>query len=109
MSAEIYSITGEDWGWILLVSVLSIVAFWAQLASLQWIEASTLGSIQALEVLFAYFMQIFVMHQSANMLALIGSGLVMLCVCAISLSDNVVNICQKYVMQLENSRAITKC
>ena len=63
------------------------------MASLQWISASTLGSLQALEVLFAYFVQIVIMDQSASTLALIGSAIVIVCVTVISVTDKLVKLC----------------
>ena len=80
MSSEISNISGQTWGWMLLVSSLSITGFWAQTASLQWIEASTLSALKALEILFAYSVQIIVMEHNPNDLAFIGSGLVMIAV-----------------------------
>lgn len=112
MSELITSITAEDWGWIVLVSVLSILAFWSQMASLRWIAASTLGSLQALEVLFAYFVQIVVMEEPANALALIGSTIVIISVSAISLTDKILSIYSdiKARKSTENPDiAITKC
>ena len=75
MSPDIVSITAEDWGWIILVAIMSILAFWSQMASFQWIDASTMGAIQALEVLMAYLVQILVMKDEASILAIIGEFL----------------------------------
>ena len=91
-NGQIGQITSEEWGWIFLVGFLSILAFWGQMASLQLIAASTLGSLQALEVLFAYFVQIVVMNQSASILSLIGSAIVMISVTAISVTDKLVDL-----------------
>ena len=76
LSPEFVNITGEDWGWIVLVAIMSILAFWSQMASFQWIDASTMGALQTVEVLLAYLVQILVMNDEASVLAIIGEILI---------------------------------
>lgn len=90
---EIASISAQSWGWMLLVASLSVIGFWAQTASLQWIDASALSSLKSLEILFAYLVQIIVMHQPPNAAALLGSALVMLAVLGIRLAENLQQFC----------------
>ena len=73
LSAQIGLISAPDWGWMILVGSLSVIGFWSQTASLQWIDASTLSSLKSLEILFAYLVQIIVMQQNPNSIALLGS------------------------------------
>lgn len=96
MSEEIVDIPSDQWAWIWLVACLSILAFWSQMASLKWISASTLGSIQALEVIFAYFVQVVIMKEPSNALALSGSALVMICVAGISLVEKMYELCKRF-------------
>ena len=77
---EISTISGQTWGWMVLVSSFSITGFWAQTASLRWIDASSLSALKSLEILFAYLVQIIVMEQPSNAIAIVGSALVMLAV-----------------------------
>lgn len=76
-----------------LVGSLSVIGFWAQTAALQWIDASVLSSLKSLEILFAYLVQIIVMHQPASALALLGSSLVMLGVLGIRLARKLEQFC----------------
>lgn len=96
MTEDIVEIPASDWAWICLVACLSILAFWSQMASLKWISASTLGSIQALEVIFAYFVQVVIMQEPSNALSLTGSALVMICVAAISMVEKVFQFCGRF-------------
>ena len=66
------NISAEQWGWITLVAIMSIVAFWSQMASFQWIDASTMGALQTSEVLLAYLVQVLVMKDEPSVLAIIG-------------------------------------
>ena len=72
MTSEIVNISAEKWAWLMLVAILSILAFWSQMASFQWIDASTMGALQASEVLLAYLVQVLVMKDEASVLAIIG-------------------------------------
>ena len=72
MSSDIVNISAEQWGWIIFVAIMSIVAFWSQMASFQWIDASTMGALQTSEVLLAYLVQVLVMKDDASVLAIIG-------------------------------------
>ena len=75
MSSDIVNISAEQWGWIIFVAIMSIVAFWSQMASFQWIDASTMGALQTSEVLLAYLVQVLVMKDDASVLAIIGKFL----------------------------------
>ena len=66
-------ISAQSLGWMILVGSLSVIGFCAQTASLQWIDASAFSSLKSLEILFAYLVQIIVMHQPPNALALLGT------------------------------------
>ena len=72
MSPDFVNISAEQWGWIILVAIMSIVAFWSQMASFQWIDASTMGALQTSEVLLAYLVQVLVMKDEPSVLAIIG-------------------------------------
>ena len=72
MSPDFVNISAEQWGWITLVAIMSIVAFWSQMASFQWIDASTMGALQTSEVLLAYLVQVLVMKDEPSVLAIIG-------------------------------------
>lgn len=87
MSAKIVMISAQSWCWMGLVATLSVIGFWAQTAALQWIDASALSSLKSLEILFAYLVQIIVMHQPPNAQALLGSLLVMLAVLGFRLAE----------------------
>lgn len=87
MTGRIHSIDDHTWGWITFIALLSMLGFWAQTASLQWIDAPALSSLKALEILFAYLVQVLIMGQTANAMAIVGSSLVMGGVIGIRLAE----------------------
>jgi len=102
MSSDIVNISAEQWGWIIFVAIMSIVAFWSQMASFQWIDASTMGALQTSEVLLAYLVQVLVMKDDASVLAIIGSVMIMISVSAISLTDKMLELLRKPEMKPDN-------
>ena len=87
MSQDISSITGEEWGWMALVGIQSMVGYVFQTLSLEWIVASGVGSLKSLEVLFAYLVQTVVMLHPIQTLAIVGAVLILTGVAGISAAE----------------------
>ena len=93
MSPAIGFITASEWGIKILVGILSMVGYYFQTASLQWISASSLSALKSLEVLFAYVVQTTIMKQATNSLAIGGAAMILFGVIGISLATKL----QKYL------------
>ncbi len=87
LGPKVVDIPLEDWVAFAFIGLSGICAYFCLTKSLQMIDPTVVAFVRALEIIFAYMMQIAIMHQTPSTLSLVGASLVMLSVSAIALQN----------------------
>jgi drug/metabolite transporter (DMT)-like permease len=69
------------------IALSGMLGFFFMTKSLQMIDPTVVAFIRALEIIFGYVFQVFVMQQIPTVLSLVGTGLVLISIIAISLQN----------------------
>ena len=87
LNLEFSEVTYQFWIAYLGMSLVGLLAYFCMTKSLQLIDPTVVSFIRSLEIIFAYVVQVLIMHQIPNYLAGIGAILVLISVGSIALQD----------------------
>ena len=87
MNHHIYEIPPTHWMAYFGIALSGMLGFFFMTKSLQMIDPTVVAFIRALEIIFGYVFQVFVMQQIPTVLSLVGTGLVLISIIAISLQN----------------------
>ena len=87
MTHEISDIPYTNWIAYVGISFLGMIGYLCMTKSLKLVDPTVVGFIRSLEIIFGYIFQVAVMKEIPTVMSLIGSGLVLFSVLAISLQD----------------------
>lgn len=90
LSPDIVDISYQDWLAYILMALAGIGAYFCMTKSLQTIDPTVVAFVRALEIVFAYIIQIGIMQQMPALLSIVGASLVLLSVFAMAMHDKVV-------------------
>lgn len=88
-SPQIVDISCTDWIIYILIGLGGIAAYFCMTKSLQMIDPTVVAFVRALEIVFAYVIQIAIVQQIPALLSIIGASLVLLSVFAMALHDKI--------------------
>ena len=74
------------------MAVAGIISYFSMTRSLQLIDPTLVAFVRSLEIILAYIVQIFWMHQYPQLSSIIGSSIVVFCVICTSLQSKFMSI-----------------
>ena len=90
-------ITSTEWIAYFMIAFSGIMAYYCMTKSLQMIDPTVVAFIRSLEIILAYIVQFSVIGDEPNVLSLIGAGLVLICVSAMTVQECLVSfVPEKY-------------
>eukprot|EP00094_Tigriopus_californicus_P007511 TCALIF_07231-PA protein Name:"Similar to SLC35G1 Solute carrier family 35 member G1 (Homo sapiens)" AED:0.22 eAED:0.23 QI:0/0/0/0.66/1/1/3/0/777 len=91
-SPHIGEITLAEWGALFLIAALGVAAYFCVTSSLQLIEPTIVSVLRALEIVFGFVIQTFIMGHQPSELSAFGAALVLISVIMISLERPIVRL-----------------
>lgn len=91
-SPFIGEISLTEWGSLFLIAALGVAAYFCVTSSLQLIEPTIVSVLRALEIVFGFAIQTFIMGQKPSQLSAFGAALVLISVIMISLERPIVRL-----------------
>ena len=92
LGPEIVMIPYSDWLSYVLMAFAGICAYFCMTRALQLIDPTIVAFVRALEIVFAYFVQVVFMQQTVTFLSVIGASFVMFSIFAMALQTKIVRI-----------------
>ena len=87
LNLEFSEVSNQQWIAYVGMSLVGLLAYFCMTKSLQLIDPTVVSFIRSLEIIFAYIIQVVIMHEIPDYLAGIGAILVLICVGSIALQD----------------------
>ena len=87
LTASISIISYGDWSAYFIMAIIGLLAYFCMTKSLQMIDPTVVSFIRSLEIVLAFLVQILIMNQIPNYLAVIGAVLVLVSVGSIAIQD----------------------
>lgn len=88
-TSHVVDIPYTDWLIYIFIGVGGIAAYFCMTKSLQMIDPTVVAFIRALEIVFAYIIQVAIIQQIPAVMSIIGASLVLLSVFAMALHDKI--------------------
>jgi len=92
LSHHIIEIPYTHWIAYFGIALTGMLGFFFMTKALQMIDPTVVAFIRSLEIIFGYVFQVVVMQQIPTVLSLVGTGLVLISIIAISLQNVVMNL-----------------
>ncbi len=94
LSQDFWLIPSQTWGAMIAISIFGFFAMVATTRASKMLNATVISFVRSLEIVFAFLMQVFVLHEFSGLLSVAGSALVVLSVIGITLQQYLPNRCQ---------------
>ena len=87
MSHEISQIPDTHWIAYIGIAITGMTGFFCMTKALKMVDPTLVAFLRSLEIVFGFIFQVAVMKQMPTALSLVGAGMVLLSIIAVSLQD----------------------
>lgn len=90
LTSQFGDISSTDWMAFVFMALAGIVAYFCMTKSLQMIDPTIVAFVRALEIVFAYVIQVAIIREIPPILSIVGASLVLISVFAMALREKIV-------------------